>query len=145
MLKLCGYSYRKHSRPISCTQYWCTLQSFYSFFKIISIPVWSRTFIEFSDLNELRESDKLLKHELGSIQRSCRSQVSCWCCGSILVSYTIGGRFWALWMTLIFCSWIRWIHWKHLGKMPVTIECTLIIIVIYFVTFIISPLIWNDL
>ena len=30
-------------------------------------PKWSRTFIEFSDFSEFRESDKSLKHELDSI------------------------------------------------------------------------------
>ena len=30
-------------------------------------PKWSRTFIEFSDFGELRESDKSLKHELGLV------------------------------------------------------------------------------
>ena len=29
-------------------------------------PKWSRIFIEFSDFSEFGESDKLLKHELGS-------------------------------------------------------------------------------
>ena len=33
---------------------------------------------------EFSESDRLLKHELESVQRSCISHVSCWCCGSIL-------------------------------------------------------------
>ena len=42
----------------------------------------SRTFTEF------RESDKSMKHELRSIQRPCLSHMSCWCCASILVSYT---------------------------------------------------------
>ena len=32
---------------------------------------WSRTFIEFSEFREWRESDKSLKHELGSTLRSC--------------------------------------------------------------------------
>ena len=30
-------------------------------------PKWNRTFIEFSDFNKFRESDKSMKHELGSI------------------------------------------------------------------------------
>ena len=34
-------------------------------------PKWSRTFIEFSEFSKFRESDKSLKHELGSIKRSC--------------------------------------------------------------------------
>ena len=45
------------------------------------------------DFTEFRETDKSLKNELCSIQRSCLSHVSCWPCGSILVSYTRGGRF----------------------------------------------------
>ena len=40
-------------------------------------PNWSRTFIEFNDFSEFRESDKSLKHKLGSIQRSCLSHMSC--------------------------------------------------------------------
>ena len=36
-------------------------------------PKWSRIFIEFSDFSEFGESDKSLKHELGSIERSCLS------------------------------------------------------------------------
>ena len=44
-------------------------------------PKWSRTFAEFS---EFRESDKSLKHELGSIERFEFSHVSCWHYGSIL-------------------------------------------------------------
>ena len=47
---------------------------------------WNRTFIEFS---EFRESDKSLKHDLGSILL----HVSYWCCGSILVSYTRSSKF----------------------------------------------------
>ena len=43
------------------------------------------------EFTEFGKSDKSLKHELGSILRSCLSHVSCWCCGSILVSYTRGG------------------------------------------------------
>ena len=34
---------------------------------------------------------KSLKHELGSVKRSCISHVSCWHCGSILFSHTRGG------------------------------------------------------
>ena len=30
-------------------------------------PKWSRTFIDFSEFNEFRESDESLKHELGSV------------------------------------------------------------------------------
>ena len=30
-------------------------------------PKWSRTFIELSELGEFRESNKSLKHELGSV------------------------------------------------------------------------------
>ena len=46
---------------------------------------------EFS-FNEFRESDKSLKHELNSINRSGLSYVSCWRYCSILVSNTRGGR-----------------------------------------------------
>ena len=34
-------------------------------------PKWSRNFIEFSDFSKFRESDKSLKHEFDSIERSC--------------------------------------------------------------------------
>ena len=44
---------------------------------------------KFSEFNEFREYDKSLKHELGS----CLLHVSCWHCGSTLVSNTRGGRF----------------------------------------------------
>ena len=30
-------------------------------------PKWNRSFIEFSEFSEFRESDKPLKHELGSV------------------------------------------------------------------------------
>ena len=46
---------------------------------------WSRTFIEFS---EFRESEKSLKHELGSILGSALLPVSLWSSGIIFVSYT---------------------------------------------------------
>ena len=48
----------------------------------------SRIFTKFS---EFSESDKLLRHEMGSIQCSCLSHVSSWQCGSILISHTRGG------------------------------------------------------
>ena len=48
---------------------------------------------KFSELNKFRESDKSLKHELDSVLISFLLPVSCWRCGSILVSYTAGGRF----------------------------------------------------
>ena len=35
--------------------------------KKISFPTWRRTYIEFSEFNEYREADKLLKHEFGLI------------------------------------------------------------------------------
>ena len=54
-------------------------------------PKWSNSFIEFSDFSNFSGCDKSLKHELDSIWRSCLWHVSCWCCGSILVSYTRGG------------------------------------------------------
>ena len=46
---------------------------------------------EFIEFSEFSESDKSLKHELGSISRSCLSHVSFWHFRSILVSYTSGG------------------------------------------------------
>ena len=55
-----------------------------------SASTFGKVTLEFF-LNEIREADKSLKHELGSISGSCLSHVSCWCCGSMLVSYTRGG------------------------------------------------------
>ena len=46
---------------------------------------------EFTEFREFWETDKSLKHEFGSIKRSCLSHVSSWRCGSILISYTRGG------------------------------------------------------
>ena len=48
---------------------------------------------KFSEFIEFKESDKSLRHELGSTQRSCLSHLSCMCCGSILVSDTRDSRF----------------------------------------------------
>ena len=48
---------------------------------------WSFPLIE----QEFRETDKSLKHELGSVKRSCLLHVSCLHCGSILVSYKRSG------------------------------------------------------
>ena len=48
---------------------------------------------KFSEFSAVRESDKSPKHELGWIYGSCLSHVSCWRYDSILVSYTMGGRF----------------------------------------------------
>ena len=42
---------------------------------------------KFNEFNEIKESDKSMKHELESIERSFVSHVSCWHCGSISVSY----------------------------------------------------------
>ena len=53
---------------------------------------WSKTFIDFSGFNEFRESAESVKHELGSILRSCFVHEYCWHCGSILISYTRAGR-----------------------------------------------------
>ena len=50
-------------------------------------PKWSRTFTEFGKFSE---TDKSLKHELDSSERSNLSHMSCWCCGSMPVSYTRG-------------------------------------------------------
>ena len=54
---------------------------------------WVRTLIEFIVFSEFRESNKSMKYKLGSNERSCLTQVSCWCCDSILVSCTRGRRF----------------------------------------------------
>ena len=48
-------------------------------------PKWSRTFIEFS---EFRESEKSLKHKLGSISGSALLRVFLWYSGIISVFYT---------------------------------------------------------
>ena len=69
----------------------------------------SRTFTEFS---EFRESDKSLEHELGSIQRSCLSHVSCWHCGNILDSHTRGGRF-----KPFYCVQWNTKHWQNFLEM----------------------------
>ena len=45
------------------------------------------------EFSECSESDQSLNHELGSISRSCLSHVSCWRCGSILVSNVRDSRF----------------------------------------------------
>ena len=46
---------------------------------------------EFTEFSKFRGFDKSLNHELGLIERSCLSHVSCWHCGSSLVAYTRGG------------------------------------------------------
>ena len=70
-------------------------------------PKLTRTLIEFNEFSKFKESDKPLKHELSSIQRSCLSHVSCWCCGSILVSYTGCSRFETFYTNdKYFCNWI---------------------------------------
>ena len=46
-------------------------------------PKWSRTFTEFNDSSKFRESDKSLKHELGSIYKDT---VSLMCFASIVVA-----------------------------------------------------------
>ena len=50
-------------------------------------------FLNGSEMQWFKESDKSLKHEMGSIYRSCLLPVSCCCCCSILVSYTGDCRF----------------------------------------------------
>ena len=47
---------------------------------------------KFNEFNEIKESDKSMKHELESIERSFVSHVSCWHCGSISVYCTRGSR-----------------------------------------------------
>ena len=46
---------------------------------------------EFTEISELRESDKSLKHELGSVKDPVSHTCVCRRCGSILVSYTRSG------------------------------------------------------
>ena len=41
--------------------------SIYQDFNNGVFPKWSRTFLEFSEFGEFRESDKSLRHEMGSI------------------------------------------------------------------------------
>ena len=49
--------------------------------------------------------------------------VSCWYCGSILVSNTRGGRFKPFYCNdKYFCHWNRWIQWQHLGKTHMRID-----------------------
>ena len=78
-------------------------------------PKWRRTFAEFS---EFRITDKSLKHELGSILRSCLSHVSCWHCGSMLVSYTRGGS------VAFFVTEFTEFSEKHLGNIPLNLVKT---------------------
>ena len=54
---------------------------------------WSRTFIKFSQFREFRESEKSLRHELGSVQGSALLTVALWLSGTVSVSYTGGPRF----------------------------------------------------
>ena len=49
---------------------------------------WRKTFIEFSEFRKFRESDKSLRHELGSVQGSALSSVSLWDYGIISLNYT---------------------------------------------------------
>ena len=46
---------------------------------------------EFAEFSEFSESDKSLKHELRSVERSCLLHVCCWHCGSIVIYDTRGG------------------------------------------------------
>ena len=62
---------------------------------------------EFTEYREFRESDKSLKHEMGSFSRSRLQHVSCWYSGSILVSYTR-------------CSWV-------VGSSPFTVMTNIIV------------------
>ena len=51
---------------------------------------------KFSEFSEFRESNKSMKHELGSILRSSLLPVSCCCCGNYIglsIPHTGGGRF----------------------------------------------------
>ena len=70
---------------------------------------WRRTLTEFS---------KFMKHELGSILSFGLSHVSCWHCGSILVSNTRGANIKPYWWKLFLFNWIQR---KHLGKTPMSL------------------------
>ena len=48
---------------------------------------------EFTEFSEFEESDKSLKQWIGLNLKIMSLTVSCWHCGSILVSYTRGGCF----------------------------------------------------
>ena len=48
--------------------------------------------------------------------------MSCWHCGSTLVSYTRGGKFKYFEWQIFFSHWICWIQWKHLGKTPICLH-----------------------
>ena len=79
------------------------------------------------EFGEFRETDKSLKHELGSNLRSRLSHVSCWRCGSILVSHRRGGRFEPFYCNdKYFVSLNSPNAVKHLGKKlhcNINIEC----------------------
>ena len=49
---------------------------------------WSRTFIEFSEFRDFRESEKSLRYELGSVSGSALLPVALWLSGRVSVSYT---------------------------------------------------------
>ena len=54
---------------------------------------WSRTFVEFTGFREFRESEKSLRHELGSVLGSALLPVALWLSGRVSVSYTGDPRF----------------------------------------------------
>ena len=67
--------------------------------------------------HEFGESDKSLKHELGSILRFCLSHVSCLRRGSILVFYTRGGWVAGLRLFTLMTNIFQGSQWKHLRKL----------------------------
>ena len=81
---------------------------------------WSGTFIEF---REFRESEELLKLELGSVYKDLLCYLCL--CGLVVSSLSLTQEilgssptlliFYFIWF---FCHWILWIQWKHLEKTP---------------------------
>ena len=117
-------------------------------------PKWSRTFIEFPEFREFKESDKLLKHKLGSIYLSSLLAVSLCHSGKISASHRgdSGFEYSNLFKVILFLSLnslnsvktfrensnvnlqllaqkkkIHHIMWFILRQHPVTIKCKLTI------------------
>ena len=59
---------------------------------VMNLKDWSFSQME-QEFSKIRESDESLERELGSVQRPCLLHVSCWHCGSILVSNPKDDRF----------------------------------------------------
>ena len=80
-----------------------------------------------------------LKHELFSIWRSCLSHVSCWCCVSILVYFTRGGRFESFYCyDKYFCQFKGWTHRasslkRQIGSLWISLECIIYMMTLPFV------------